>query len=208
MGRFPMRATACFLLALGLAGAAPGVRPDAAGAGAAGAVDRVKIRADLLELMGDGDATRQQVGEVLTLLEQKRQLVVVALAGKRARVQALQQALEDIQDEAEKAIRVDDAMAALNKALASQQQQLALAEKSGASPLEIAARLTDVSREASLISERREMIRSRIRGGTLLELMRCKVDADADVKELEAQLTSVDAQMAKLRQAQSVAAQP
>jgi hypothetical protein len=202
MPAFSVKPMLCSLIALACLAAAPASKPGDSPASRP-ADEVVKLRADLLELLGNADVTPADVSGVLLILEEKRQLIIVQLAGKRARLRALQDQTDEILSLAEKAIQNDEAITAALKAIASQQQQLTVAQKSGASPTELSARLTDISRESMLISERQELIRTRFRGGILGELSRCLVETSADVKDLEAQLTFAESQITRIHQTQA-----
>jgi hypothetical protein len=187
-----------FVSALAFAGASPTPAPVAA-------PTATPPRADLLDLLGVGDASSAQLQDVKTLLLQKRQLVIVALAGKKSRLQSLQQNTAALRNEVEKAIQNDEMIAAITKPLAALREQLAFVEKNSPSPMDIIARQIEIARHVTLIADRREQIRSRLSDGRLPELSRSTVDAEADVRDLEAQLVSIDAQLARLNKTQLAA---
>jgi hypothetical protein len=92
----------------------------------------------------------------------------------------------------------DQTIAALKKAVGSLQQQLASAESTRSSPLDITVRLMDIAQYTNLIAQRELSIETELRSGALPELMKELLRARADLLELQGELAGVGEQLGKL----------
>jgi hypothetical protein len=162
-------------------------------------------RGNLLGIAGPAEMTTEQLRDVKTTLLMKRQLVIVSLEGKKARLTWLQQSTDALMQEVDKAIQKDETIVELTSSLASERQQLGMAQKAGVTAQELALRQLDIARTAAAITERRETIRGRIQGGAMVELTRNRIDCLADIQDLQAQLTSVETQLAAVGKPQVAA---
>jgi hypothetical protein len=192
-------AWAAAVMAVVMAGSARGqVIPPASQEATGRAHGDGEPRLDLLDLMGTEDASPQQVRDAGSYLEMRRQLVIVSIAGKKARVQGLEEAVAEAQSQVRKAVSEDQTIAALKKAVGSLQQQLASAESTRSSPLDITVRLMDIAQYTNLIAQRELSIETELRSGALPELMKELLRARADLLELQGELAGVGEQLGKL----------
>ena len=111
------------------------------------------VRIDLLNLLGESTPSHDELADAKLILIEKRQLLLVDLAGRRARFDALDKSLAQADAEASSFIASDDGIVAFTRSLESEKKQLAAVQRSGGSPIEVAVHLAEVARQQSIIAE-------------------------------------------------------